>query len=146
MTYEGAGWQAPLNRKRQTTTQLSLFVGPCSLGVFHPLEFLPSFLTLFSCVPNPRGFGPDGDSNLNSPFTQCLAMGLSTCSHLLLEEASPVMIRQATHPWSLGYPVSDAYSSRQCGAWAPSSGADLKLNQTFLGHSHKSCTNIATAK
>lgn len=42
---------------------------------------------------------------------------------------------------SLHYPVSGFCSSKQYRAWAPSPG--LKLNQIFVGHSHKFCTSIA---
>lgn len=34
--------------------------------------------------------------------------------------------------WSLGYPVSSTWPSRQCRAWTPSHGMSLKLNQTLV--------------
>lgn len=43
------------------------------------------------------------------------------------------------YPRSLGYPVSHSWPSKQYLARTPSSGISLKLNQTLVGHSQRSC-------
>ena len=46
---------------------------------------------------------------------------------------------------SLGHPVSDCWLSRQCRAWTPSGGMDLKLKQSLVSHFHQFCLTIAAA-
>lgn len=43
----------------------------------------------------------------------------------------------------LGYLVSVSWPSGLCKAWTPSLGMGLRLNQTFVGHSHKFCVLFA---